>query len=241
MTSDEEALIRRRFAEAQVAGDPFPHLIIRDVLPLTIYRAMEAAAPSTTEFQRAARRHRREQPFNLPRLKSLIKFWRPVLPADASFHVSHEKVPTQGLERYSPIWRDRFGTCIDLINTLAHEKLKAPGYIEGQRVFFFRPSGWAINPHHHVPQELLNLLLYFPSAENTPDQGTLLYRQRESSQTELVRPIEHSKRSVEPAVIVPYLPNMMVAWLNSKQTVHGSIEIAGAAARRYLYINSTRV
>ena len=40
--------------------------------------------------------------------------------------------------------------------------------------------------------------------------------------------------------IVPYLPNTLVAWVNTPEALHGSIEIAGGAPRRYLYFVSLR-
>jgi hypothetical protein len=234
MTPGEEAHIRGHFGETSVIAEPFAHIFVREVLPWAVYHDMETAQPSIAECKRAAF----ARAWKPARLASRLKFWRPLSPADALFYISRQRIPADGLERYSSLWMERFGPYIELISVLAHQKLGAPEYNVGQWVFMWRPSGWAITAHRHGEEELLNALLYFPSSENTQMQGTILYRQRKAGLADFAK--MPAMKDIEPAVSVPYLPNCLVAWLNGPNTFHGSAEIPGSAARRYLYMNSTR-
>jgi hypothetical protein len=123
---------------------------------------------------------------------------------------------------------------------LAHRSFNVDRWTPGPRVVFFRRTGWDIKPHNHGPTELLNLLLYFPRDGNTVEQGTLLYRLRAGVKLNgHTTTQEFENEEIEPAAIVPYIPNTLLAWPNAQHTVHGSVEIAGAPARQYLYINSS--
>jgi len=74
------------------------------------------------------------------------------------------------------------------------------------------------------------------------EQGTLLYRPRPGAKLKPSRATaEYDSGELEPAAIIPYLPNTLISWVNTPAAVHGSIEIAGAPARRYLYFVSSRV
>lgn len=236
MTPDEEAHIRSRFGETNITAEPFAHIFVREVLPLSVYHDMEREQPSTEEFKRAAF----ARALKPSRLKSRLKFWRRLPPADAFFYISRTTISTNGLERYSSRWIDHFGPYIELISVLAHQKLGAGEYNEGEWVFMWRPSGWAIAAHRHGEQELLNALLYFPTEENTSAQGTILYRERKPGLMDFRNTNVPRMESIEPSVSLPYQPNCLAAWLNGPNTIHGSSEIPGSAARRYLYINSTR-
>jgi hypothetical protein len=225
--------IEERFARAQVSEEPFPHLCVRDVLPPELYRDMEAALPPAAEVTRALRRDRLR--------RWMRRAWRLPKPDPVYFYISGE-AKAGHLDAYAPEWHRRFSGYVGLVETLLHERLRVQQpWHSGQRVFFFRPTGWAIPPHVHPRAELTNTLIYFPSPENTVEQGTLLYRPRPGATLQGTSgTAEYRSDQLEPAAIVPFLPNTLVTWVNTPEAVHGSIEIAGAAPRRYLYFVSTR-
>lgn len=230
VTPDEESYIRRRFSEANVETKPFSYLVIRDVLPPDIYREMEATLPPLKSGLKAFIREA------LPRqIRGLIF---PLPPAQSFFYVSQRDTAcSKGMEPLRSLWLERFGDHISLVDELLHAALNSPEHVEGNRIFYYRPTGWAVNPHHHNEQELLNALIYFPTSDNWADQGTVIYRKIPGA---CPTNGAYSRHTVEPTGIVPYVPNCLIAWINSPDTIHGSIEIEGAPARRYFFMSSMR-
>jgi hypothetical protein len=227
MRADYESYIRARFAGAVVNTDPFPHLVIRDVLPADLYAEMEAAQPSEDEWRDAIRR----------RVGLAKRLKRKFL--GAKFELPAAQIPLSSEDSDFPersvAWRERFGPYVDLIDNLMHAKFKRQDWRPGQRIFFYRPQGWAIAPHTHSDIELTNSLLYFPSKDNITEQGTFLYRHVGAEQ-------EHYDHSdVEVAAFIPYTRNTLLSWVNTPSSVHGSMETAHSAARRYLYFVGERV
>jgi hypothetical protein len=44
--AEAKSYVERRFAAAEIAADPFPHICIRDVLPISLYDDMSGALPA---------------------------------------------------------------------------------------------------------------------------------------------------------------------------------------------------
>jgi hypothetical protein len=233
MLPKHQQYIRDKFARAAVALEPFPHLHIRDVLPPELYQEMEAALPPPREVKSAIRHDQLR--------RWVRRAWRRPRPDPVYFYVSAE-AKAGHLDRYAPEWQRRFGDYLVLVENLLHERFRIQEpWLSGQRVFFFRPAGWAIQPHVHPSAELTNTMIYFPSAQNTVEQGTLLYRPRANGALAASQvTVEHKREELEPVAIIPFLPNTLISWINTPTAMHGSIEIAGGAQRRYLYFVSLR-
>ena len=235
MLPRHEQYIKDKFAKAIPAPDPFPHLCIRDVLPPELYREMEDALPSTAEVKRSILKasFMRKPP---------RRFWEMLRLAPAYFYISPNAKAGTKLDRYAADWHRQFGDYIALVEGLLHERLRVQEpWSSGQRVFFFRPAGWSIAPHVHSSVELTNTIIYFPTPQNTVEQGTLFYRPLAGVDLKpIATTVEYGRGSVEPAAIIPFLPNMLISWINSPASIHGSIEIAGGALRRYLYFISVQ-
>jgi hypothetical protein len=231
MRADYEGYIRERFAGAAVKDDPFPHIVIRDVLPPDLYAQMDAAQPSEAEWSRAVRRKSGWRISRHSMRRGLSLFRRD----PAQIAISEERSDFPSL---SEIWRREFAPYLDLIDSLMHAKFKRQDWRPGQRLFFYRPAGWAIVPHTHNETELTNSLLYFPAEDNITEQGTFLYRYTGQDRPQHEN-FSHS--DVEVAAFVPYTRNTLVSWINSPASVHGSMETAHSAARRYLYFVSERL
>jgi hypothetical protein len=196
---------------------------------------MEAALPAPSEVTAAIRRDTWR--------RWAKRFWRRPQPDPVYFYLSPE-AKAGHLDRYAADWHRRFGGYVSLVESLLHERFRIQQpWLSGQRVFFFRPAGWAIPPHVHPSAELTNNMIYFPTTQNTAEQGTLLYRPRGngmSGQEGSPTTVEYRREELEPVSIIPFLPNTLISWINSPAAMHGSIEIVGGAQRRYLYFVSLR-
>jgi hypothetical protein len=234
MNKDYEGYIRARIAAAVVKTDPFQHMLIRDVLPPELYAELDAAQPSEDEWRAGAQRQ-----YMRTRQRGRLRFWltTPRRPQTVHFHVWDQPDQTD-FGDYSVPFHQKAGHYISAIETAVHAKLRRQDWTPGQRVFFYRESGWAIDPHTHPAAELTNNILYFPSPENSSEQGTLFYRHKNGRPPQADDTAEFRPQDLEVAAFIPYTPNTLISWINAPDSIHGSVEIAGAAARRYLYFVS---
>lgn len=236
MNPAHENYIRVRFASCNVNDEPFRHICIRDVLPPDLYAEMEATFPSRKELERANTANRLRYFAKHPR----IRFWR--APAEPIGVYISQVAPNGRFPEQSRALKERYADCIDLVEALIHEKLGTANlWKPGQRLLYWRPSGWSVVPHTHSESELANAMIYFPTDANTPDQGTIFYRKRGDGPPKWTTGTDvFDPRDVEPVAIIPFVPNTLISWLNSPMAIHGSVELAGGAARAYVYFVSER-
>jgi hypothetical protein len=146
MKPDFETYIRERFAGARVNVDPYPHLVIEDVLPPKLYAQIEGDIPSTFRWYCSAlyqtfmvqlgtaRRQHPSRKWSLvpgclfraasaafPRLRSPIG-QRIAQPA---IDCANPDKATAGLHGLSRAWHQRYGDAISFVNSLV-EKAFAP-------------------------------------------------------------------------------------------------------------------
>lgn len=231
MNPDYARYIRDRFSAAAVNPDPFPHILIRDVLPADLYSSLDATQPTEREWRDGAQRE-----YMRNRKRGRLRFWRTSPRLPQTVHFAMDDAPeASDFSPYSAPFNKKAGPYVSLLETEIHAKFRRQDWRPGQRLFFYREPGWAIEPHTHSAAELTNSLLYFPSAENSSDQGTFFYRRKtcEPKDDAVFRP-----QDLEVSAFIPYTPNTLISWVNSPDSVHGSVEIAGAASRRYLYFVS---
>jgi hypothetical protein len=231
MNSEQEAYIRRRFDAAEVKADPFAHLVVRDVLPTEVYEDMDGAQPAERQWLKAVRRRSGYRPSRRSFRLGLGLFRNS--PAQIALSADETDFPEVSAE-----WREKYEPYLAFVETLLHGKLKRQDWRPSQKIFFYRPAGWAIVPHAHSSAELTNSLLYMPSKHNTSDQGTFFYRIKPGVAVKEGNPRNYLPSEVEAAGFIPYTPNTLVSWVNSPTTVHGSVELSGGAARRYWYMTS---
>jgi hypothetical protein len=251
MNSDYERHIRERFAAAAVALEPFPHLVVRDVLPAGLYEEIEANCPSALEcFVSTLRvQWRRSRPMLGVRLP---RPYRTQQQAMISFRPGDLTTPPLG--RYIDRW-SRYRPYFDLVDYLtikAYEpvtvayaaQLRRAGFIRqpqplqiGQGIFTHRTETWRIPPHVHASAQIIQGMIYFPLPGSTPEQGTVLYRlkgRKSVPGADLMRTFEFAADEVEEAGLMPYHPNTLASFLNTPLSIHASPDVPGPA-RRYTF------
>jgi hypothetical protein len=232
----------RRFAEAMVVSKPYPHIYIRDVLPPMVYRAMCEALP------------REDYVFSCP----------PNAPSDASRFIGlrSDSESTVGMTgTVSLPWHNTFLPYIDYVDSLVdqafapaiaryYDSLIATGQMKhapahlspGQALFCFRPAGWQIEPHVHSLGQLIQTMIYFPSPGFLPDQGTYLYYhpwfQKRPSLKELIDATVPFKPSWRKK-LAPFEHNTLLSFLNTPDSIHGTVDRSGDPVRRYTFTART--
>jgi hypothetical protein len=255
----DERHIRARFADAVVSSDPFPHLVIEDVLAQNLYEAIDHDDPHPWRWLVAA------VPQTARKRRSYVAGLRAVLPSthprDRANPVIDIITPSRSsptLARLGYRWRRRYAEPISLVNALVEQALApfAAKYLEQMIAagMFTAPQaqqplvhewcrrlkGWTIKPHVHDLGQAIQWMLYFPLPGSTEDQGTIFYRLTKPKRIEGNKlrggSIWFDEGEVEECFTVPYRPNTLVAFLNTPMSVHGTREIPGMVARRYFFV-----
>ncbi|WP_316207170.1 MULTISPECIES: hypothetical protein [unclassified Bradyrhizobium] len=251
MNPTHEAYIRERFDQVVVLSDPFPHFVLYEVLPPDLYNAMERALPPRWRWKLAAFgetfRHR-----------GMAEAWRQLKQgefiAQPHFGVRAPDVSAHfGLSSYRRHWKGQFGPMLELVDSLTakvfephlisyQQKIVAAGvplgakWSLGQAIFCQRGREWTIDRHTHYLGQVIQSLIYFPLPGSSADQGTLLYRIKQSMQVparEFYSTRIFGPEEVEAATLLPYQANCMVSFMNTPYAVHSTSTAAGPP-RRYI-------
>jgi hypothetical protein len=243
ISPDCEAYIRERFKNSEVRTDPFPHLVIENILPPGVYDEMKRNTPPAWYCDIL---------WKLQLLKKLKS--RKILREQLHFALGENNRSSFGLGKKEVIWQrykgiialidqltiDSFGPWIDrYLHALQdHGILKGkPSLVPGQAIFCHRSTGWDISPHVHNLSQLIQTMIYFPLPGSTEDQGTIMYRLRGRPAVEpstLETTMQFATEFIEPTTQIPYRANSMISWLNTPVSVHASSRVS-KPNRRYTF------
>jgi hypothetical protein len=220
--------VREAVSRSELLEDPFPHLVISDLLPPKVYEAMIAAIPSRVFFE--------DRPVNKQRLQVPPEFAPAYSIATWEFLTESVVRPVLG-----PALVQRFQRPLDrYISTLCPSvaSLQEAGMtltVSDGRILLRRP-GYVIPPHRDPQWGFLTAIIYLVRAGDREDYGTQLYRldaDRDSP--------GNSPFYVDPALCrlvktVPFRTNSALVFLNSTGAHGASIpEDAPPETERYIY------
>jgi hypothetical protein len=134
MAQDAHAAhIRRRFKDARVATEPYPHLVIDNILPADLYSAIERDAPTSARWHYSAllqtlgselTAKRRQHPSRRWTLLPIVA-WRTALAClsgrglvQPAIDCVNPNRTSSGLSRQARDWQRRYSAPISLVNTL---------------------------------------------------------------------------------------------------------------------------
>jgi hypothetical protein len=217
-TLDEErvaAHVRHAIATAPLLSDPFEHVVVESLLPDDVYRLLLPAIPPLPFFTDTDR-IKQDLPIPMEFGPAYhMKIWgfmdtvlaqRIITPAVmARFHE-----PLQ--QYYDTIFGPGFR---EHANAL-------PPSTSGGRLMLRRP-GYHLSPHRDPKRSLLTCLLYLAKPGDDEAHGTRLYRvsnDREAHYKQTYYP-EREGHTCELVKVVPFRPNSMLVFLNSKGA-HGA-------------------
>ncbi len=208
--------IDRKFAEASLEFDPFPHLVISNILPDDFYAYMLMQWPKEEYFDRNSPLRRR-LPVTLGCTDSRF------LPSEQkeAWEIFGEVIVNKYIKEplnalLLPILSYKF--------SFAPEKLK---FIRKNISFINCRSdglkldkyGYFINPHVDQAHIFAAILIYFPDDATHPEYGTVLYKSligRTSFDVIFPHPSEF-----KPVKTLPFLPNTLVVFLQTPSGWHG--------------------
>ena len=224
------AHVRQAILNAPLNTDPYPHIVVEELLPPSFYRMLLKAIPPAEFFgDRDPIKQNLRIPFDDgPALTERV--W-----AFMDAVVAREGIRPAVMERFREPLRERWDT---LLGVEFRERAAAlPQAISGGRVMLRRP-GYYLAPHRDPKRAMVTCLMYLASRHTHDTYGTEIYRvhnDRESPVTRTYYPEQDGARC-ELVKVVPNRPNSILIFLNS-HGAHGARIPADAPAEteRYAY------
>jgi hypothetical protein len=201
--------VRGAISSTPLQMEPYPHLVVENVLPPDVYRLLLRAIPPAAFF---TDRDPIKQNLRIP-----LKFG-PVLTRRVwdffDVVIAREAIRPAVMEVFREPLRLHTDT---LFGAAYRERVDAlPQAITGGRVMLRRP-GYFLGPHRDPKRSMLTCLMYLAKPEDSPVYGTEIYRvidDGESSYSQTYYPEEEGRRC-ELVKVVPYRANSMLVFLNS--------------------------
>lgn len=225
----------QRIDAAPVTEEPFPHMVVRDLLPEPAYRAMLAAWPPDPVFRVNGAMSRHDvllsgEAAALP--EALRPHWRRVLTwtTAANKKLAARFAPHAQL-KYEPFlgksWRQAVAGVPRIVG-------------EAQLAYYTGRTG--LDPHIDHPKLITNAFLYCAEqAEDDPALGTVLYGSRGFSMPDNFLRLTPAlvERLLRRDKTVAYAANVCLAYLNTPRSFHAVDPIDLGARRRRLLMFGT--
>jgi hypothetical protein len=208
---DAEAVVRhvqRAVAAAPLATDPFPYLVVDNLLPKAVYKLLLKALPPPHFFggsDPVKQNIRVPLQFGPMLTMRVLEFLDAVIARDAIVPAVVERLRAPLRERMSLLFDDA-----------ARSHTDSELYAVSRGRLMLRRPGYHLPPHRDPKRTLMTCLIYLARSGDSAEHGTALYRVAgdcESSFTETYYPQEDGRRC-ELAAMVPFRANSMLAFVN---------------------------
>ena len=225
-----EAHVRNAIAAATLESDPYEHSVVEQLLPDDVYHVLIDAIPPTPFFSdRDAIKQDLPLPLDFgPRLATGV--WNFV-----NDTVAQQILRPAVMSKFDEALQRHYG----VIFGESHRQRAAglPQATSGGRLMLRRP-GYHLAPHRDPKRSLVTCLLYLGRPGDSETYGTQIFRvmgDSEAGYKQTYYPEQEGHRC-ELVKVVPFRPNSMLVFLNSRGA-HGATIPADAPAtvERYAY------
>jgi hypothetical protein len=215
-------------AKAALELDPFPHIIVEELLPDDVYDSLIHALPPTQFFQTEnASRQKLDVPFVFaPEYSRIV--WDLIYD-----RVIAGTMVTALTEKFRPALDPFIHAQWPALGSLAQSGIDLG--VTNSRLLLRRP-GYAIKPHRDPRWAFLTALVYLPVSTGDESYGTQLYRLRREPEATHNAPLWIDRAECELVKEVPPRRNTALVFLNSTGAHGASIPSdAPAETKRYVY------
>jgi len=215
-------------ARAQLDLDPFPHIVIDQLLPEDIASELMSAMPSNAFFKTEdMTRQELEVPFAFAPEYSRV-MWNTFFDKV----IAEAMVPAL-MEKFRPALDDFLRTHWPELGSMAAAGINLR--VSNSRLLLRRP-GYVIKPHRDPRWAFLTCLVYLPQTADHQVYGTQLYRLRQEPEVTHSSPLWLDRSECELVKDVPARRNTAVVFLNSTGAHGASIPSdAPKNVERFLY------
>ena len=229
-TQQLTANVRSAIATATMRADPFHHIVVEQLLPARVYDLLLQALPPSVFFSE----HdpvKQDLPLPLtfgPSLATAV--WNFVDDA-----LARQIIQPAVLDKFHEPLQQHYETIFGA--EFVERANQMPHLPSGGRLMLRRP-GYHLEPHRDPKRSLLTCLLYLARPGDSDTHGTQLFHVADDDDAPFKQtyyPRDHG-RPCELAGVVPFRPNTMLVFLNSRGA-HGATIPADAPreTERYTY------
>lgn len=228
--------IKSKIDAAEIIEYPFPHLLINDFFPVDLYQEMIDNFPSSPTGKNADGDNYLA-PEDDWRLSDMDRALWSLVRDDiypAVMNIVQKKLIVYVFKRCEELHKSHFLPKLSFGDINDWELLTNP--LDGFQLLQ-RTEGFSIPPHLHGPYEYIDILHYLPNDDSAKDHGTQLYP--------VIAPFEANipvanypsppSQSLGEPVVIPYLPNTALIYVNTFRTIHGKAKFDGQPKRRYIF------
>lgn len=221
-----------RTTSAEVVSDPFPHLVVKNVLDDNVCRQLLREYPSLGTITRGGK-WSSNQRFSYSASKSIhdpnvSELWKKVIHEHISAHFLGQFIASFGKSitdaypdfetRHRSIAQlrsgvrgvDSFNKCDILLDAQICVNTPVAGHATSVR-----------KAHVDLPDKLFAGLFYLRTPEDDSQGGDLVIYRAKSGKTIRFDGQFLPEKDVEPVRVVPYENNVLVLFLNSRDAIHG--------------------
>jgi len=215
---------------------PFPYIHIRNALPNDLYRQLAEEYP-----ERALDKSQSYSDFRYYQSNFTPDLITPLWQKFIDFHTSKDykdqliKILDPGMRQYYPEITDKY---LNSDVCLRHESQPNALKLEIQFVMNSPDAKKIRTPHIDQARELFACLFYMRKEEDKSNGGDLILYEKSSENFEFLNKRKAPTDKIKQAAIVKYEPNTLVAFLNTKNSIHGVTSRVNASdIRRYVNID----
>ena len=217
-----DASVRQKVESAEIRSEPFPHVVIPDLLPEPFFRELASSIPPVELFEpskggiKSDLRVRERNAYFQAAPEEFKATWRRL--RDEVYRAVLVPTLTSRLEREL---REKYA---DLFSPELADEIMAAGLESSDGQILARRPGYHLKPHLDSAHFGITLLLYFTAADNESTGALCLFRPERTPEmwdVSTYYPERIEGINVELVEEIPIRENLFVAFLNRRDSLHG--------------------
>jgi hypothetical protein len=230
--SELQARVREMLEGTAIDRNPFPHVVVQDILPEPFFRQLRQVVPAVAQFEpddeiKANLRISEGNTFfdRAPtRFRSAWSRLRDDVFRDVVAPVLSRRLADDIREKYATLFSPDVA-----------EEIVAAGFGANDGRIMARKRGYNLRPHSDPAHFAITLLLYFTAADDASSGALCLFkpeRKPELRKTGTYYPEREEGIGVELVREIPIRENLFVAFVNTEEALHGVRIEPGAASEQ---------
>ena len=228
MPSELQSIVEEKVETAELQTDPFPHLVIPDLLPEPFFRRLADSIPPVAEFQpdddvKSNLRIMDSNQYFQAAPEQFRETW-----TELRDDVIRDTVAPVLVRRLEAEIREKFAW---LFSAELADEIMAAGLTSSDGRIMARRPGYKLNPHSDSAQYAVTCLLYFTNADDAESGALCLFRPErrpELRHTSTYYPAKEEGIDMELVKEIPIRENLFVSFLNGPMSLHGARVDPGA-------------
>lgn len=220
--TDLQEAVRAKVEGAELHREPFPHVVIPDLLPEPFFRELAESIPPLETFEQSKKGLKAnlvlddENPYFIATPEGFRDVWirlRDEVARETFAPILVERLQSEIRAKYAALFSPE----------IADDAI-AEGFGTTDGRIMARRPGYVLNPHTDSAHYAVTCLLYFTSAEDQSSGALCLFRPERTPELHHVStyfPDREEGIGAELVKEIPIRENLFVAFLNGQASLHG--------------------